>query len=116
MIRLLLATVILFAGIAVASAQDRNRPFKAPEDVGYRTVDIISEGTRMSGELYWPKGAEGKLPTIVMSHGWGGTAAALRPDAVVFARAGFLVLAFDYRLGQERCAIDQHRQTEGSRR
>src|SRR5262249_37512291 len=38
-----------------------------------------------------------KLPTIVMSHGWGGTAAALRPDAVRFARAGYLVVAFDYR-------------------
>jgi predicted acyl esterase len=32
-----------------------------------------------------------------MSHGWGGTADALRPDAVVFARAGFLVVTFDYR-------------------
>jgi dienelactone hydrolase len=32
-----------------------------------------------------------------MSHGWGGTAAALRPDAIEFARAGYLVVAFDYR-------------------
>jgi dienelactone hydrolase len=32
-----------------------------------------------------------------MSHGWGGTAASLRPDAVAFARAGYLVIAFDYR-------------------
>jgi dienelactone hydrolase len=32
-----------------------------------------------------------------MSHGWGGTAAALRPDAIVFAQAGYLVVAFDYR-------------------
>ena len=32
-----------------------------------------------------------------MSHGWGGTAANLRSDAVVFARAGYLVVTFDYR-------------------
>ena len=32
-----------------------------------------------------------------MSHGWGGTAAALRPDAIAFARAGYLVVTFDYR-------------------
>ena len=32
-----------------------------------------------------------------MSHGWGGTAANLRADAVVFARAGYLVVTFDYR-------------------
>src|SRR5262249_38292491 len=38
-----------------------------------------------------------KLPTIVMSHGWGGTAKALRPDAMAFAQAGYLVVAFDYR-------------------
>jgi hypothetical protein len=38
-----------------------------------------------------------KLPTIVMSHGWGGTAVALRPDGIAFARAGFLVVTFDYR-------------------
>lgn len=32
-----------------------------------------------------------------MSHGWGGTAQVLRPDAVAFARAGYLVVSFDYR-------------------
>jgi len=51
----------------------------------------------MAAEVFSPKGANEKLPTILMSHGWGGTAEALRPDAVVFARAGFLVVTFDYR-------------------
>ena len=51
----------------------------------------------MSGELYSPKGAQGRLPAIVMAHGWGGVAAGLRRDAVLFAKAGYLVLAFDYR-------------------
>ena len=32
-----------------------------------------------------------------MCHGWGGTARGLRPDAVVFAQAGYLVVTFDYR-------------------
>jgi dienelactone hydrolase len=32
-----------------------------------------------------------------MAHGWGGVAAHLRPDAVVFAQAGYLVVTFDYR-------------------
>jgi len=32
-----------------------------------------------------------------MCHGWGGTAAGLRPDAIAFARAGYLVVSFDYR-------------------
>jgi hypothetical protein len=72
--------------------------FVPPEDLDYRKADIWSEGTRMTAEVYSLKSLAGKrLPTILMSHGWGGTAANLRPDAVVFARAGYLVAAFDYR-------------------
>src|SRR5262249_42446409 len=45
-----------------------------------------------------PAGREGKkLPTIIMSHGWGGLAEHLRPTAIAFAKAGYLVIAFDYR-------------------
>lgn len=66
-------------------------------DIEFRSADIYSEGTRMSAELFLPKGAKDKLPTIVMSHGWGGTAESLRPDGIAFARAGFLVVTFDYR-------------------
>jgi len=63
-----------------------------------RRETIFSEGTRMAADVYAPKDPKtDKLPTIVMSHGWGGTAKALRPDAIVFARAGYLVVAFDYR-------------------
>jgi dienelactone hydrolase len=63
-----------------------------------RKVDIYSEGVRMAGTVLYPQAEEGKrLPTIVMSHGWGGTAALLRPDAERFARAGYFVLVFDYR-------------------
>jgi pimeloyl-ACP methyl ester carboxylesterase len=41
---------------------------------------------------------EGKaLPTIVLCHGWGGTAELLRPEALAFARAGYFVVSFDYR-------------------
>ncbi len=68
------------------------------DEVTHRTVDIISEGTRITAEVFAPRNPESeKLPTIVMSHGWGGTAEALRPDAVAFARAGYLVVAIDYR-------------------
>ena len=70
-----------------------------PPDIGMRKVDIYSAGTRMSGEVFVSKSAAAgeKLPTIVMAHGWGGVAALLRPEAVAFAQAGYLVLTFDYR-------------------
>ncbi len=95
-----LATTTL--GLALASsvlgAQDKKPDFQVPNDLAFRAERIVSEGTRMAAEVFAPKEPKSeKLPTIVMSHGWGGTAAALRPDAIVFARAGFLVVAFDYR-------------------
>lgn len=73
-------------------------PFAVPDDVVLRNVDIYSEGTRMGGDVYVAKANAGKrLPTIVMAHGWGGTKAAFRPEAIAFAQAGYLVVAFDYR-------------------
>jgi uncharacterized protein len=72
--------------------------FQPPDDIEFRTADIISEGVRIQAELFSLRSAVGqRLPTIVSAHGWGGTAAALRSDAVDIARAGYLVVNFDYR-------------------
>jgi dienelactone hydrolase len=97
--RLFVWTVLALSPAASgASAQEKKPDFNVPEDVAFRTADILSEGTRMAAEVFAPKNPKrDKLPTVVMSHGWGGTAAALRPDAVAFARGGYLAVAFDYR-------------------
>jgi dienelactone hydrolase len=58
----------------------------------------MSEGVRLTAELYSLQSEAGKrLPTVIFCHGWGGTAALLRPQAVDFARAGYLAITFDYR-------------------
>ena len=83
---------------SVASSQTKPAAFTPPKGITYRQETIMSEGTRLAAELFALKSLEGKkLPTIIMCHGWGGTAAALRPDAVAFAQAGYLVVTFDYR-------------------
>jgi pimeloyl-ACP methyl ester carboxylesterase len=83
---------------AVAAGQAPRREYKPPDDINYRKATIMSEGVRMAAEVYSAKSSGGaKLPTIVMSHGWGGQASLLRPEALAFARAGYLVVAFDYR-------------------
>jgi dienelactone hydrolase len=93
----MLKRLALFLLAAVLYAQ-APAPFTAPPEIDYRKADIWSEGTRMSAELFSPKSLAGKkLPTIVMAHGWGGVKASLRPDAVLFAKSGYLVLTFDYR-------------------
>jgi len=89
------------SALAVGCAFGQQRqaiPFVLPDDVAQRKVDILSEGSRMAGEVYALKSMAGrKLPTIMMSHGWGGTVAGLRRDAAGFAQSGYLVVAFDYR-------------------
>jgi dienelactone hydrolase len=100
--RLFTTFVMLFASLTLAAsqlcAQGSSPNFKVPEDIAFRSENIISEGTRISAEVFSPKNsASEKLPTIVMGHGWGGVAAMLRPDAVLFAGAGYLVVTIDYR-------------------
>lgn len=90
--------ILLLLCLAAPAAAQKPLAYKPPADIDFRTATIISEGTRLAAEVYSPKApAAEKLPTIIMSHGWGGVAANLRPDAVAFARAGFLVITFDYR-------------------
>ncbi len=84
--------------LAFAQAQAVPAPFTPPEDIHFRTANIMSEGTRMAAELFALKAQDGKkLPTVILCHGWGGTIAGLRPDALAFARAGYLAVIFDYR-------------------
>jgi len=65
-----------------------------------RHIDIWSDGTRMSGDLWLPDGFSKDMPrpAILMTHGWGGTREHLN-DAYAgkFSEAGFVVLTFDYR-------------------
>lgn len=87
--------LVFHASGALAQAPSAYQP---PADIAYRQVTILSEGSRLAGEVFSRKdNADKKLPTIIMCHGWGGVAANLRQDAGAFARAGYLVVVFDYR-------------------
>jgi uncharacterized protein len=100
------ACMILLVGATAALCQLPDPASRFPPSgdyqpaagVGFRVVSIISEGVRLHGELFWPRAEDGhRLPTVLMAHGWGGVAAALRRDASDIAQAGYLVLLFDYR-------------------
>lgn len=71
-------------------------------DVLERPVSYFSEGERISGVLYLPKSvtapAEDRKPGVVLCHGFTGIKELILPDyARGLVRAGFAVLAFDYR-------------------
>ena len=90
--RLLLLTgaALLIVAAASASAQNFTR----------RNVRITSQGLKMGGWLYVPKGLkEGeKRPTIVMAHGWSAVKEMYLDDyAAKFSNGGFVVVVFDYR-------------------
>ena len=68
--------------------------------VASKAVNIYSDGTRLSGDVFYPNTyKEGeKLPAIVLCTGWGGNKGNLNKSyAPAFAAAGFVVLTFDYR-------------------
>ena len=92
---LLAASLVILTS---ARPQEEPRP-KLPETLERRAVTIWSEGTRMAGDLYLPKGRkpDEKLPTLLLCHGWGGVKANLVAQAARFGQNGFIVLTFDYR-------------------
>ena len=92
------AAVLFFPMSVLFGAQPPAAAFVLPETIAYRKVNIMSDGVRLTGELYSLKALAGKrLPTVILCHGWGGTAAMLRPQALDFAAAGYLAVTFDYR-------------------
>ncbi|MFP6596581.1 MAG: alpha/beta fold hydrolase [Candidatus Hydrogenedentota bacterium] len=89
--------VLMFLGAEGVHAQ---QPDALPDNISMKTVKIWSEGTRIAGDLYRPNdiGPDEKRPTIILSHGWGGTKANCRDIAIRLAsEAGFICLAIDYR-------------------
>lgn len=61
-------------------------------------VSFQSQGLACRGWLYRPDGVAGKIPAIVMSHGYSAVKEqGLDGFAEAFCKAGFAVLVFDYR-------------------
>ena len=69
-------------------------------DVDYKAVTIWSQGVRLAGDLFQPKGlaTTDKLPGLLLVPGWGGSKKNLEATyAPHFAEQGFMVLSFDFK-------------------
>lgn len=63
-----------------------------------KQLEFSSQGTTCRGVLYRPEAAKGKLPCIIMAHGFALThASGLLAFKQAFCDAGYAVFAFDYR-------------------
>lgn len=83
---------------ATTSGLPSARDYSPPPGIAFKATDFISENVRLTAQWFYAAENEGrKLPTVIMAHGWGATAATLRQDAVDLAHAGYLVMLFDYR-------------------
>jgi dipeptidyl aminopeptidase/acylaminoacyl peptidase len=83
-----------------AWAQEGAPSAPLPEGVVTRHADVWSDGTRISGDLFFPPGfvASEPHPAVLMSHGWGGVRSHLNQAYAPFiAAAGYVVLTIDYR-------------------
>ena len=108
MIRRLLLAASALSGLPLLVAwfvsQGILHPKPKVEDYGLSDFGLSAEevsfssrdGTRLAG-WFIPVAAKGRSPAIVLSHGWGRSRAELLPHADLLHRAGFAVLAFDYR-------------------
>ena len=91
-------TVIAVLGLLLATPAAAQNRWTAPEGISWRSGTIRSGGTRLAAEIFSLGSNAGKEPPcILMAHGWEGTVRGLRRDAVAFASAGYLAVAFDYR-------------------
>ena len=90
--------ISLFLGAFAADAQQRRR-FQLPDNVATKSVTVWSEGTKLAGEIFYPKGmkADDKLPAIVLCSGWGGTNRGNRRIGSKLAAAGYVTITVDYR-------------------
>ncbi len=88
---LLLMVVTCASGFATATALS---------EVDHQSIRLWSQGVRLAGDIYRPKGLtdKDKLPGILMVPGWGGNKNNLQKNyAPHFAKQGFIVLAFDFK-------------------
>lgn len=91
---------LITCGLPPLQSQETVKSGIAASEVESRHVNIWSDGTRLSGDLWYPKGLQsgGKRPAIILCHGWGGVRTHLNQAyAPEFAGAGYVVLTFDYR-------------------
>ena len=100
---MIVATAASGEGASAASgtgSRERSRSgeeIRVHEEIERTRASFHSGGVELTGYFHRPADATGKLPCVVMGHGFSGTQDRLFGSAERFAEAGFAALTFDYR-------------------
>lgn len=105
----IIGTAVL-GGFAALTAWNYRQRFPAPRPVctpgnrvEIRKVPVRSGGHQLYGELLLPEDARGPLPTIICSHGFGGSYRHYKSSVgMCLAMSGFAVYCFDFYGGSTR--------------
>ncbi|MEH6550296.1 MAG: alpha/beta fold hydrolase [Pseudomonadales bacterium] len=95
-----LRTLILSLALTMCSVTTVFAATTSLTDVDHEEITIWSQGIRLAGDIYKPKGLKDNdtLPGILLVPGWGGNKNNLQKNfGPQFAVQGFIVLAFDYK-------------------
>lgn len=94
-----LATLLLGSWSAAASGRPlAERSLGVQQGVEVREWTYLSDGLRVKGRLYVPKGSAGKLPVVVFNHdGISGISKEHHLSSLRLAKAGYVVFSPSYR-------------------
>lgn len=98
-VTLLLGTLLALRGLTPLYGQELQEDWWRTgkytiEDIADPVYSLDEEYMRDTPNLYLPKGKTGKLPVVIVIHGWGGTKEQMQPTAQLLASHGMLVLNY----------------------
>lgn len=87
--------ILLALALLAAPAAYAEKGTGAEQEYSVQEVILERDGMKIYGVLYLPA-ADGSLPLVIMSHGFGGNHEHMNAYADAFARNGFAVYSFDF--------------------
>ena len=98
-VTLLLGTLLALRGLTPLYGQELQEDWWRTgkytiEDIADPVYSLDEEYMSDTPNLYLPKGKTGKLPVVIVIHGWGGTKEQMQPTAQLLASHGMMVLNY----------------------
>jgi alpha-beta hydrolase superfamily lysophospholipase len=100
--------VLVLSVFLILSCNSERGSIAGTEKFSYETRELSAsrDGLNIYGQALIPTGSNGRLPTIIISHGFGGTYQSLMSFTQNFASKGIAAYVFDFCGGSPRSSSD----------